>query len=150
MRQTLIRIVGMGAPTLQAAQERCASQTRLQTGQRSAKTVVDTIAKGHVLVRCAGDVEPVWVYKRLRIAVCRGPEQSDLATGRDGGAMYLDITRRRTEQELHWRIVAQDFLHHAWDERRVVAEHTLLLRMGRQRQHRVPDQVRRGLVAGHE
>src|SRR5919109_5432527 len=119
MRQALIRIVRIGAPTFQAAQERFASQTRLQTGQRSAQTVVDTIAKGYVLVRRAGDVEPVWVCKRLRIAVRRSPEQGDLATGWDGGAVYLDITSRSTEQELHWRIIAQDFLHHAGNERRV-------------------------------
>src|SRR5882672_5172998 len=46
-----LELLRIGAPMLPAVQKRFASQTRLQTGERSTKTVVDTIKAGVVVDR---------------------------------------------------------------------------------------------------
>ncbi|MFN8642092.1 MAG: hypothetical protein U0802_10720 [Candidatus Binatia bacterium] len=119
--------------------------------QRGAEAEVRAAAEGEVVVVGPGQVEAIGIGEARRIAVGGGEQaEHDRAAAQRAAAEHHVVGEHHAIGRLHRTVVAQELLHRAADQRRIVLQAAALFGMAQQGQDGVGDQVGGGFVSGAE
>ena len=127
------------------------SATRgLEAGERGAEAMVDAVTECEVSGRVPGDVEAVGAIPPSFVAVRRREEQQALAARGQGHPVQGDVTGEEAGERLGARVEAEHLFHRDRDAVGVGEQQRPLFGERVQPEDRVPDELRRRLVAGDE
>ena len=121
-----------------------------ESGERGAEAVVRAVAEREVTRDRSPDVEALGVRELAVVEVCGTPDEHDPRPGGDRDPVQLDLPHRGARQHLRRRLDAQHLLDGRGEQRRVGDERGALVGMAGEQLGAVPDQARRGVVAGDE
>ena len=92
----------------------------LKTCKRRAHAVVDAPPEGQVGALGAADIEAVWVFERIRVAVGSADQDNDVVPFPHLGPVHLAVRKRAPERRLRRRIVAQQLFDRGRDQARIL------------------------------
>src|SRR6516165_6594544 len=125
-----LRIVGIVEPQIrQTAEQRRYGDLALDTGELGPKAMMDAAAERERTSLPPRDIETVGIGKGLRIAIGGAKQANDRLALGEIHAADLDILERGACNDLDRRIIAQEFLDRAADQRGIFPQELQLVGM---------------------
>src|SRR5208282_2849197 len=122
----------------------------LKARETGTQAEMDSLAKRQMVVGGARDIELVRVREMRGIAVRRRYHHEYARVRLQIGATEVDVVRYRADRRLYGPVVAQHLFDRIRHQFGLAAQRRDLVRIARQRQRPVADQIGGGLVAGQQ